>query len=99
MSNFPVDIFFTDPDMLEDVVWTSAGVATTLKAHFFSPYEPTTFGDIAIQNSKPSVIVRTSDVPGIVHAGNTITVKGKIYNVHEVKPDGTGLTTIELVEP
>lgn len=48
-----------------------------------------------IEATAPQVIVKTSDVSGIVH-GSTLTINSTTYYVINIMQDGTGLTTLLL---
>lgn len=48
-----------------------------------------------IEATAPQVIVKASDVLGIVH-GSTLTINSATYYVINILQDGTGLTTLIL---
>ena len=98
MSNFPVDIFFSDPTLTVQAAYNNGTTITNLTVHFFSPYEEMALFGIQVQNAKPSIIVRDVDIPGIVHKSHTFTINGILYNVDSTQPDGTGITRIFLTQ-
>lgn len=53
--------------------------------------------DISIESTKPTATVKTDDIEGMVH-GNTMEIRGTIYMVVGIQPDGTGITTVILSE-
>ena len=48
-----------------------------------------------IEATAPQVIVKISDVSGIVH-GSVLLINSTTYYVISIRPDGTGLTTLIL---
>jgi len=50
-----------------------------------------------IESNLPAVICRTEDVSSAVH-GTSVIAEGSSYTVREVRPDGTGMTTLILSE-
>ncbi len=50
-----------------------------------------------IENSKPTATVKSSDIPALAH-GDTMEIRGTIYMVVGIEPDGTGVTTVILSE-
>jgi hypothetical protein len=53
--------------------------------------------EVDIESTKPAAFVRSVEVSG-VKIGDAITVDGTEYVVINVKPDGTGITTLALEE-
>lgn len=50
-----------------------------------------------IESSKPTAIAKTTDVEELSH-GATVEIRGIIYKVVGIQPDGTGFTTLILSE-
>jgi hypothetical protein len=98
MATYPVDEFFSDDTFLEDVEYLDANRdrISIIKAHVFMPYEATMLGAIGVENTKPLLMVRATDVPGVTHANHFI-MRGNLYEIHEVQPDGTGIISIYLI--
>lgn len=48
-----------------------------------------------VESTGPQFLVRSSDVAGIAH-GAELVINSVTYTVVGVKPDGTGMTTLEL---
>lgn len=46
----------------------------------------------------PSFVCRTTDLPDRGKQRSKLTVEGRVYKVHDVKPDGTGITVLLLTE-
>ena len=104
MANFPVDVFFSDPNLTEDVTFSPDGVQQIpITVLFFAPYEQMTFGDITIQNAKPSMLVRDADIQlngtRVAHKNVSFTrADGTVYYVDTIEPDETGVTRITLTK-
>lgn len=90
---------FFDGSFDEAAIFTpSGGAPVSVGVIFDAPYSGVPFRDASgaeIESSAPSALVRDADVPGVAH-GDTLTVRGTVYRVVEVHPDGTGLTTLIL---
>lgn len=99
MAEEPLDEY-VDPAIFGTVATYTLGHAISLiNVVFLKPYEALRLGTIEIENAAPTAICRSADVPGVDHTA-TLTIDGVTYYVHEVKPDGTGITELVLaVEP
>ena len=74
---------------------TSASSASTITAMLKREYFEESAGETTVQSSQPVAVVRTSDVPNVVH-GDTLAVSGVSYSIVEVSPDNEGLTQLRL---
>lgn len=85
--------------------WTSAGGSVDLPAIFDADYQLLTVPllDGGAEGSGPQILLRSSDVPADAAHEDAITLhpgtaKAATYRVVEIKPDGTGMTTVRLQE-
>ena len=74
---------------------TSATSSSTITALLKREYYEESAGEATVQSSSPLAIVRTSDVPNVVH-GDTLAVSGVSYSIVEVSPDNEGMTQLRL---
>jgi hypothetical protein len=74
---------------------TSATSSSTITALLKREYYEESAGEATVQSSSPVAIVRTSDVPNVVH-GDTLAVSGVSYSIVEVSPDNEGMTQLRL---
>ena len=74
---------------------TSASSASTITALFKREYFEESAGETTVQSSQPGAVVRTTDVPNVVH-GDTLAVSGVSYSIVEVSPDNEGMTQLRL---
>ena len=74
---------------------TSASSASTITAMLKREYFEESAGETTVQSSQPVAVVRTSDVPNVVH-GDTLAISGVSYSIVEVSPDNEGLTQLRL---
>lgn len=86
-----LDVFFAD--FGQDAVYSGDG--KTVQVIFDRSYMQLTPQGIAVESTDPMALVKTADVPGIDHT-KTLTIDGTVWKVREVKPDGTGITTVML---
>ena len=74
---------------------TSAGSTATITALLKREYFEESAGETTVQSSQPVAVVRTPDVPNVVH-GDTLAISGVSYSIVEVSPDNEGLTQLRL---
>lgn len=103
-------VFVSANDFGVKVVWTSeAGASAPFDAIFDDTFMALTVGemDFSQDASQPRLEMRSSDVPGdaaqedalqtgMLIGGNFVASAS--YKVVEFKPDGTGMTTVRLME-
>jgi hypothetical protein len=92
-------VFFADLGRV--VTYTKAGSSpVTLQGHYDAPAGiGAQFNEApGIVQTRPQIVVRTSDVPAGADEGDAVEVAGvpTRYRVTTLFPDGTGLTRIEL---
>lgn len=70
----------------------AAGQVFTLQGAFLSAYKTVEFQDgAAASTQSPALDVRLSDFPaGAPAPGDTVLVRGALYSVADVQPDGIG---------
>ncbi|MFA6148661.1 MAG: hypothetical protein WC899_10685 [bacterium] len=75
------------------------GAPTNIPVIFDNEYAAAEYDRLAdrasLESTSPRVVCRDADVPGISH-GATLAISGTTYYVIEVRPDGTGVTTLVL---
>ena len=74
---------------------TSATSSSTITALLKREYYEESAGEATVQSSSPVAIVRTSDVPSVVH-GDTLAIDSVTYSIVEVSPDNEGMTQLRL---
>ena len=74
---------------------TAAGSTATITALLKREYFEESAGETTVQSSQPVAVVRTTDVPNVVH-GDTLAVSGVSYSIVEVSPYNDGLTQLRL---
>ena len=74
---------------------TSATSSSTITALLKREYYEESAGEATVQSSSPLAIVRTSDVPNVVH-GDTLAIDSVTYSIIEVSPDNEGMTQLRL---
>jgi len=72
-----------------NVAWMGANLLGIYDAEYADPLSN------RVEGSNPVVQVPTADVVGI-RQGQDITVDSRPYKVRGVRPDGTGITLVEL---
>lgn len=71
-------------------------VPATLGAATFAVIFDASYIDaLGISTNQPAAVCKSADVAACTQ-GTPITINGTAYTVREVKPDGTGLTTLLL---
>jgi hypothetical protein len=57
-------------------------------------------GDVPVSSSSPQIIARTCDLPVAgVAVGSVLAANGETYLVRALRPDGSGMTDLELELP
>ena len=82
----------------EEAIYTpSGGTATPITVIFDNEYQVAQFtqAESQIEASGPRATCREADVAGVAH-GDALQVRGVVYTVAEVHPDGTGLVVLVL---
>lgn len=87
----------TDDFAVEATFTPSAGDAATIRGIFdaeFVAIDPG--GSVGVSTAAPMFQARTVDVTNAY--GGTLAVNSTTYDIIEVRPDGTGMTTLILQE-
>jgi hypothetical protein len=84
-----LDVFFRD--FATEALWKGVEV----KVIFHNEYEAVTLFAGQIESSHPYVEVKSSDIESAAH-GDVLEIDGTQYYVSAIKPDGTGITVLEL---
>lgn len=76
---------------------TSAGAAADLSLLFNAPVSAEAGIAMAdITMASPSAICRQADLPAGAAQGDRLTARGVVWRVRDIRPDGTGMTIIDL---
>ena len=75
----------------------SGGSATTIKAILLNDYYSVEAGSVAVEMNQPIAVIRTADAASIAH-GDTMVMDSVTYKVNNIRPDGTGISEIQLEE-
>lgn len=89
---------FDDDDFGVTAEYTAAGagIAVEIKGIFDDDYNAALAPvEALVATSTPQIMCRTSDVPDAA-GGDSITIGATTFDVVEVRPDGTGITTLIL---
>jgi len=79
-----------------DCVYTpSGGSAVTIKTILLNDYYSVETGSVAVEVNQPIAVIRTADAASIAHQ-DTMVIGGITYKVVNVRPDGTGISEIQL---
>lgn len=94
-------LVFVDPDDFGVVVtYTPAGGGgASFNALFNRPSIDFAVGEVAAVDRDPWLTCRSSDVPAGARGGDvgdTVTVASETWRVVAIKPDGSGMTRIDL---
>lgn len=103
-------VFFDGFGEDDGVVFTVGGVALPAIPAIFDtrpPFTATNFKGFratsdmgralgSVAGSTPRLLCRTIDLATIKAGRATVAVRGLTYNVFDIEPDGTGLSTLEI---
>lgn len=94
-------LVFVDPDDFGVAVtyMPAAGGGATFNALFGRPSIDFALGEIVAVDRDPWLTCRSSDVPSAASGGDvgdTVTIAGETWRVVAIKPDGSGMTRIDL---
>jgi hypothetical protein len=78
--------------MGESILYDGSAINAIFDAEYYTVQD----GEFETESSTPGIMCRTSDVPTAKH-GDVVVRAGVTYDVVNVKPDGTGMTEMELV--
>lgn len=96
MSIEIIDDFFSTDDFAVVATYTpSGGQPKSINVIYDNDYVASLMEGIEVENTSPAVLCKTSDILNVKH-GDTLVVNSITYKIIEVKPDGTGITTLIL---
>ena len=97
MIDWDLDAFFATDAFAQTAVYTRLGYPSTqLPVIFDSEYSVAQeIGETGIGVASPQALCKTADVEN-ASRGDTLLLGGTTYYVQEVRPDGTGITTLIL---
>lgn len=91
---------FNEPDDSVIVVTPDVGEPYDLPLAIFDARpmidDPSFRGGAKISGANPQMRCRASEFPLSLIGKCTVTVRGQPYSAYDVKPDATGMTTVEL---
>lgn len=87
LSDFGVDATYT-PD---------GGSPVTIKTILLNDYYAVETGSVAVEMNQPIAVIRTADAPSIAH-DDTMVINAITYKVKNIRPDGTGISEIQMEE-
>ena len=73
----------------------SGGSGTSINVIFNNEYQLVDEGDVGVSATLPVITCRTSDVPSI-QMDDTFLISSVTYKAKIIRPDGTGVTEIQL---
>lgn len=85
LSDFGVDCSYTP----------AGGSATTIKTILLNDYFSVDTGSVSVEVNQPIAVIRTADAAAIAHQ-DTMVINAITYKVVNVRPDGTGISEIQL---
>ncbi len=90
--------FFDTAEFATEAQWvTSAGAAVSLPVIFNEPpADQAGLASVDITLSDPSALCRQADLPAGAAQGDQLFVEGAWWSVRELRPDQTGLVTMDL---
>jgi hypothetical protein len=75
----------------DDIAWNGK----KCKGIFYNEFEAAQLYDDAIESRGPRVLVAESDFEGVGH-DDPVGIKGTVYYVRGIEPDGTGMMSLKL---
>ncbi len=73
----------------------SGGSASTINGILNNEFQLIDVGETGVESTMPVLTVRSSDVSGVAH-GDDFTINSIDYKAVVIRPDGTGITEIQL---
>ena len=100
MIRDPLAVFVKDFAEDADIVfeWDDDGPQSkSLKGIFDNSYTDAATGETVLDTTEPRVTALASEAMDIPREA-TATIRGKLYSVTQVQPDGTGFAIIQLTQ-
>lgn len=98
MIEDPLAVFLDDFSEDDEIVfeWDGGGMQT-LKGIFDDAFTDAATGETILDTTRPRIT--TTEANAIIIPREAVTtIRGKVYSVVQVQPDGTGFATIELTQ-
>ena len=87
LSDFGVDATYTP----------GGGSPVTIKTILLNDYYAVETGSVSVEMNQPIAVIRTADAPSIAH-DDTMVINAIVYKVKNIRPDGTGISEIQMEE-
>ena len=88
--------FFDTDTHATSVSYTpNGGSSSNINVIFNNEFNLVDAGEVGVESSTPVVTCKSSDVPNI-QQGDQFTINSVNYQVVIIRPDGTGITEIQL---
>jgi hypothetical protein len=85
LNDFGVNCSYT-PDV---------GPTVVFKTILLNDYYSVETGSVSVEMNQPIAVIRTEDAPSIAHQ-DTMVINAITYKVVNIRPDGTGISEIQL---
>ena len=99
MINDLLDVFIRDFSEDEKIVFeweTNAGAQSLpVRAIFDNAFFDSSIGETVLDTTSPRVTVKASDITTLPREA-MVTIRGKVFSVTQIEPDGTGFATVML---
>lgn len=98
MIRDPLAVFVKDFAEDDEIVFEwGDDQSKSLKGIFDNSYTDAATGETVLDTTEPRVTALASDAMDIPREATT-TIRGKLYSVTQVQPDGTGFAIIQLTQ-
>jgi hypothetical protein len=71
------------------------GASIVIKTILLNDYYAVDSGSVAVEMNQPIAVIRTADAAAISH-NDTMVIESITYRVVNIRPDGTGISEIQL---
>lgn len=99
MIRDPLDIFMRDFSEDEEITfqWEDDDLlfSKSVRAIFDNSFFDSSIGETVMDSTAPRVTVKEIDGK-VIPRESTVTIRGHLYSVVQIQPDGTGFATIML---
>lgn len=90
-----LDDFFLNTDFSRDVLVGPVGSEVTIRAIFDNAYFSVEDSSSHVSTVKPFITCKTSDTTAMAR-GTRVVIGGVAYRVADKRPDGTGISEVDL---
>jgi len=96
-SDADLRAFFDVAEFAETIQWQSSSSTKDLPAivdaeHLALVSDAT----VPISTSEPQIVCRAADLPADAGQGDAVVMRGDVYAVRDMRPDGTGVMVVIL---